>query len=393
MAVSVVSSPPVSPFVLSASYPAIIELSSTSYGAANVTQFRYVAEVTALLDLGVKYTIPASAYVSDGFFDVHELFKLLLGIGANQWNGGATGTVPITQLATALQQDRYVNWSFQVVIKEQYYLSGVFTTNTGPTLQFSAGRGWTDKANSEWHYTNFPEAFPGVYNILRYSGGYPWQVFPIRSRDSGWPSIGTRPYCVIQAVANDTGTIMSTMSFLRDTLGYQGCVYVPMYYAGLTTLPSLKSITFKVYVSTAIGLALNLQDTYKIEKNYEYCGDQNMIMFRDRFFQWSFMSFNKNKYTSINSRPQQAEAVQGRFRYNVKSSDVLTLNTDWLDDNQNELMRDLLISEQTYLVNDADGSVEPVTVVPNSLRLQESEVEGIHQYQMQFRKSLDNFKP
>jgi hypothetical protein len=47
MAVTVASNPPVSPNVISASYPAIIELTSTVYGTANITQFRYVAEISA----------------------------------------------------------------------------------------------------------------------------------------------------------------------------------------------------------------------------------------------------------------------------------------------------------------------------------------------------------
>ena len=393
MAVSVVSNPPVSPFVLSASYPAVIEMSSTIYGTAGITQFRYVAEVTALIDLGTKTTVPSVASSSTGYFDVHELFKLLLLLRPEQWLGASFDGDPLTQITTPLQQASYVQWTFQVVIKEQYYNSGVFTTNVGPTLTFEAARGWTDLTDSEWNYTNYTEAL-GETKILPYSGFNIWQVYPIRSKDPNWPIVGSFPWCIIQAQANDTGTIMATWGFLRDTLGFQGAVYVPMFFIGQSTDPGFLSVTYKVHVNTVNSAAgALLQDSYKIERSFEHCEDENMIMFQDRFFQWSFMPFTKYKYTAINTEPQRAEAIDGRFRYNVKSSDVLTLNTDWLDDLQNELMRDLLVSEQTFLVDNDDGSLEKVTVIPNSMRLRTHDVDGLHQYTMQFRKSLDNFKP
>ena len=186
MAVTVVSSPPVSPFVLSASYPAVIEMTSNVYGGAGITQFRYVAEVTAIIDLGVKYTVPAVASISTGYFDVHELFKLLLFLRPEQYDAGTFDGDPLTQITTPIQQASFVHFSFQVVIKEQYYNAGVFTTNTGPTLVFKAGRGWTDKTDSEWVYTNWWQ-YNGLSDFLPYSGLTP-QVFCQRTEDSTWPT-------------------------------------------------------------------------------------------------------------------------------------------------------------------------------------------------------------
>lgn len=398
MAVTVVSSPPVSPFVISTSYPAVIEMTSNIYGGAGITQFRYKAEVTAIVDLGVKYTVPSVATLSTGYFDVHDLFKLLLFLRPEEYDGGSFDGDPITQITAPLQQASFVQFSFQVVIKEQYFNSGVFTTNTGPTLTFVAARGYTDKTDSEWFYCNYNQ-LPELNETRKWMplSGHAFQVLAVKSKDPSWNSTGVDPYIGIQLYVTNGGVeaIIETWFFTRDTVGYQGAVYVPLRHTGSTDQDDFEQIRVRVLTNpnnTSIGPGSTLVEEITLDKTVDLCEDEQVVMFQDRFLQWSFMSFSQYGFTTINTQPQSAEAIDGRFRYNVKSSDVLTLNTDWLDDLQNELMRDLIASEQTYLVSAVDGSLEKVTVVPNSLRLQESTVDGIHQYQMQFRKSLDNFK-
>jgi hypothetical protein len=111
------------------------------------------------------------------------------------------------------------------------------------------------------------------------------------------------------------------------------------------------------------------------------------------------MSFSKKSRVQVNTTNQLAEAPtgsypdSGRYRYNVEASETLTLNTDWMNDNQNELLKDLIATPRAYLVSPTDGSLEQVTVVPNSLQLQTSRNDGVFQYSMSFRKSVDNFAP
>lgn len=394
MAVSVVSSPPVQPFVLSASYPAIIEMSSNIYGTAGITQFRYVAEVTSLVDLGTKYTVPSIAFSSTGYFDVHELFKLVLLLSENQ-HPPAASPGPLTQITAPIQQANPVQFDFQVIIKEQYYNSGVFTTNTGPTLLFTGARGWTDKTDSEWFYCNFnqlPELNEtGIW--MPYSG-HAYQVIAMKTKDPSWTAAGAKPFFGVLVQYYPGSVPIAEWWFTRDSIGYNGAVYIPLLYPGFTDQDDFERIEIFGLISPIASLGPDVEQVEQItlNKTITRCEDEVVIMFQDRFFQWSFMSFSRFSYTTINTEPQSAEAIEGRFRYNVKSSDTLMLNTDWLNDLQNELMRDLLVSEQTFLVDPGDGSLEQLTVVPNSMRLKESTVEGIHQYQMQFRKSLDNFK-
>ena len=390
MAVTVTSNPPVSPNVISVSYPAIIEMTSTVYGTANVTQFRYLAEVTAGGSaVGSKYTVPVAPSASNGYFDVSELFKLALKLSHLAYGK----TTEITKESWALAQAEAANITFTVQIKEQYYLSGVFTTNTGSLLTFIGGRGWTDRTNDIWGIVNWWQ-YNGLGNFIPYSG-LSRIMIAIRTDDPSWTATGTNPYMNIKRtwknVSGGTKQV-DNWEFDRTAAGYLDCVYCPLYKSGQSDDADFGSVELVLSTRPSVGGADTVEETLEIYKNLETCvDDEAVIMFRDRFFQWSFMSFTKKQNTTVNTQPQQAEAADGRFRYNVKASETLTLNTDWMVDGVNEMFKDLVASEQCFLMS-SDGSLEAVTVVPNSLRLQTSRNEGLHQYQMQFRKSLDNFK-
>jgi len=391
MAVTVTSNPPVSPNVISASYPAIIEMTSTVYGTANVTQFRYLAEVTASGSaIGSKYTVPVAPSASNGYFDVSELFKLALKLSHIEY--AASGD-EITTITGPWRQLELPNVTFTVQIKEQYYLSGVFTTNAGSLLTFVAGRGWTDSATYIWGYTNWYQ-YNGLSNFVPYSG-LNRILYAQRTADPSWNPTGTHAWLKIALTWKTTaGVTMTTDNywFDRTTAGRLFVVYVPLFKNLTSNAANFGSVEINVSTSPSSGGAETLEETLTFEKNVETCvDDEAIVMFRDRFFQWSFMSFTKKQNTTVNTQPQQAESNEGRFRYNIKASETLTLNTDWMVDGVNEMFKDLVASEQCFLMS-SDGSLEAVTVVPNSLRLQTSRNEGLHQYQMQFRKSLDNFK-
>jgi hypothetical protein len=390
MAVTVTSNPPVSPNVISASYPAVITLTSTVYGTANITQFRYVAEISAAgSPVGTKYTVPDNPTTSLGRFDVSEIFKLALTLGILAYGK----TSEITRENLPRKQSDDPNVTFTVQIKEQYYNSGVFTTNTGSLLTFEVGRGWTDSSTYIWGKVNWWQ-YNGLTNFIPYSG-LSKIMYPQRTEDPGFVATGTNPWMNIRLIFyNTAGGIKATVNnwFNRTLATYDKVVYFPLYASGHTDDADYSHVVVQVITSPTSGGAETLEETYSIYKNINTCvDDETVIMFRDRFFQWSFMSFTKKQNTTVNTRPQQAESIKGRFRYNVKADDVLTLNTDWMPDAVNEMFKDLVATEQCYLVA-ADGTLEQFTVEPNSLRLQTSRNDGLHQYQMSFRKSLDNFR-
>jgi hypothetical protein len=94
----------------------------------------------------------------------------------------------------------------------------------------------------------------------------------------------------------------------------------------IPTTPIMECVELITFDKASIGGADTVGRNIGIYKNVNTCVDEEaVVMFRDRFFQWSFMSFIKKQNTTVNTRPQQAESIEGRFRYNVKSDEVLTL--------------------------------------------------------------------
>jgi hypothetical protein len=236
------------------------------------------------------------------------------------------------------------------------------------------------------------QRFDELHSLFR---AYQKSCIAQRTEDPGFVATGTNPWMNIRLIFYDTAggtkrrlTIGSTERWPRMTKSF----ICPLYASGHTDDADYSHVVVQVITSPTSGGAETLEETFSIYKNVNTCVDEEaVVMFRDRFFQWSFMSFIKKQNTTVNTRPQQAESIDGRFRYNVKADEVLTLNTDWMPDAVNEMFKDLVATEQCYLLA-ADGSLEALTVEPNSLRLQTSRNDGLHQYQMSFRKSIDNFR-
>jgi hypothetical protein len=354
-----------------------------------VTQFRYVAVFTALTALATKYTVPSVAGSSTGYIDFSELAKTIILLGRYQWGT----TTDLTKMTVPKPQSEYVTRGFSVQVKEQYYLSGVFTENTGSTLAFVIARGWTDSATKIHLYKNWNQ-INGLSNFMPYSG-HAKIVYPVRTEDPSWNNINVYNFMNIKLTfqKKDGSTLSSVNNwFDRDVTGWSRAVYFPLYRSGSSDHKDFGRVMVQIYTSTTASGG-TLEETFYIDKNVETCADDELVvMFRDRLNQWSFMSFSKKSFTTINTDPQMAETGLGRYRYNVDSSDTITGNTDWMDDEQNELVKDLMATELSYIV-ESDGALTPVTVVPNSLRLQTSRMDGLHQYQIAFRKSFDNFAP
>ena len=386
MAVTIVSNPPQTPTIISASRPAIIKLTSDKYGTAGVTQFRYLATIVAgAVDLGTKYTV-VSESPNIGYIDCANTFREMIALSEDVYN--APGS-PLPKITTIHGDNAQTTDLIQVQVFEQYYLSGVFTQNAGLVMNFIVARGFTDDVNFDWLYDNWWR-YNGLENFIPFSGAMPLVYRQFTDRP-GWNPLA--PYLNINVSRLNDGFPMYDMWITRTSFEYTGCVYFPITSAASLD-PAFTGVHIEVGISVSAGHSEVVQDTYNIEKTIEICDEDEeaVLMFQDRFYGWSFMSFAKKQYTTIGTEPQRAEAPTGRFRYNVDSSDVILLNTDWMPEQMNPLFRDLIATEQCFLV-DSGGDLEAVTIVPNSFRLQTSRNEGLIQYSISVRKSVDNFKP
>jgi hypothetical protein len=400
MAISIISYPLTDPVKITFSYPAIVVLQGSSYGAANVTQHRFRITISVdSVEVSELTTVVDDVTNKRGRFDLMEPVKSLI----EQSIYAEDGSTPLTQITgvTGRPANPGAFKEIEVAFFEEYYLSGVWTSNAAAPFTYNAFRGWTDLISVPtyiWKYTNWND-FNGLRNFTPYTGkGY--QVYPIRPSNSEYTDVGINQYMIVRINwLTDTGfpTSIDDFEFDRTDALKSEVVYINMIY-GETILDECAGIEIRVYTNDISSIfGATLEETITIDKNVEVCENENeTLMFRDRFFQWSFMHFPKISRTNIETEsisgelPRTAD-VPGRFRYNVKARERIILNTDWMDEQQNPLIEDLIASESVWLVDQTDGSLEQVIITPSSIRLKTRRIDNLIQYSMSIVKSLNNF--
>jgi len=395
MAVSYYSTPPVASSLISASYPMEIVAASTVYGTANVTQHRFKLEIKIGTTIyTTMYTVVDDETNKRGRFDVAEFMKHRMTINQLNADGDPVpGTTPVrSQIGSPIK----IVWT--VTLYEQYYLSGVWTENSAGNKTFYIQRGYTDSATKLMQYWNWYE-LTGREDILRYSGKHPIAI-KVKVEDGSWIPESTYPYVWIR-LTDQSGSQIIYGGYDRSAL-LSEYIWVQLFHVGYTDQSDFEYVRIQVGVNNSASTWVGWTVIYEFRtyKTVELCEDEEMvIMFQDRLFSWSFMSFTKKHRVTVNVENQKGELPSaaddpGRFRYNVKASDTLALNTDWMEEDISEyLIRDLVQSEHFYLVDSSDGSLEKVVLQNNSVRMKRRRTDNLIQYQMNFRKSIDNFIP
>jgi hypothetical protein len=157
------------------------------------------------------------------------------------------------------------------------------------------------------------------------------------------------------------------------------------FYSGTATIPhaGLTSYVFNFYSgSTQLGQSSN----YVVECAYYYVPVR--IAWKNRYGQFDFLNFYKRHDTQFNTdqriyQPQLGTWQSSTLSYNqfqtrqqryiVDATEVLSCNTDWLEEGYNELMKQLLVSDEIYWLyenvgpGDAYTNVKPLTIQTNSL--------------------------
>jgi hypothetical protein len=376
----------------SMSYPFVIIVTASAYGTANVTQHRVRARIlygtTQIVD---KYSIVYDETNKLVKFDLSEIWRNQLPIVQTDVTAGAD----ITKI-TGLQALEEPSQKHLIVeFTEQYYLSGVFTSSATITRTYACLRGYTSPitANNEWRFGNWWQV-NGLENFMPFSGKI-FQVYPMRAEDTAWSPAATDPYLHIRLYRNGSGLSASYSAARTD----KGILYFPIYLAGVSDTDTFTHWRVLVGVGPTAGTVSAFYDDFLLYKNIDDCeGENETIMFQDRLNTWAFMHFPMKSRTTVTTQGIAGELIPtadkpGRFKYNVEASDVLALNTGWMQEEQNPLVQDLISTESAWLVDPSDGSLEQVVVIPSSVTLKKRSTDRMIQYGISFRKSVNNFKP
>lgn len=138
--------------------------------------------------------------------------------------------------------------------------------------------------------------------------------------------------------------------------------------------------------------------THSVEHRTECRYDVLNCIFKNKFGVWQSMAFSKLSRSEYNRTSQDYQKVISNFgQYNLNShskrsyltslNQKITANTDFLPESQNELIKELLLSEFVYLK--VDGVLLPVNITSNTWSEKTSHINKLIQYTMEFTISHD----
>jgi hypothetical protein len=124
------------------------------------------------------------------------------------------------------------------------------------------------------------------------------------------------------------------------------------------------------------------------------------IKWKNRFGQFDWLNFNMVNRQSIQTtkrtyQPQLGSWEGSTFSYEsydsamldyiVDTKQTLQVNTDWLDDAYNDLLKQLMVSDEIYWVyNETTGAVRPLSIATSNLQFKTGVVDKVIQYQFEF---------
>jgi hypothetical protein len=146
------------------------------------------------------------------------------------------------------------------------------------------------------------------------------------------------------------------------------------------------------------GTALGQPITYTLSCQQKYPNVR--VRFKNRFGQFDWFNFymvNRQGFQTTRKtyQPQLGTFQDATLSYNSYDSSVLNyiadskqtlqVNTDWLDDEYNEIWKQLLVSDEIYWQYGSDESgIRPITISTESITFKTSVVDKLVQYSFDF---------
>jgi len=124
------------------------------------------------------------------------------------------------------------------------------------------------------------------------------------------------------------------------------------------------------------------------------------IKWKNQFGQFDWFNFNMVNRQSFQTekktyQPQLGTWESSTFSYNaadsanlnyiVDSKQTISVNTDWVDEDYNEIFKQLLVSDEIYwITNESLQTVKPITISTSNIQFKTGVVDKLIQYQFDF---------
>ena len=146
--------------------------------------------------------------------------------------------------------------------------------------------------------------------------------------------------------------------------------------------------------SAALGTPITFN--YKCKQKYPNV----RIKWKNRYGQFDYFNFDMVSRTSFSTENKTYQPQIGTWqsqtlsyqnyetsnqKYVVDSKQSLTVNTDWISEEYNDLFKQLLVAEEVYWMrSEAEGGLLPITINTQGLLFKTGVVDKVIQYQFDF---------
>ena len=162
---------------------------------------------------------------------------------------------------------------------------------------------------------------------------------------------------------------------------------------------STTGLTYYTTQAYSSGTAVGQQILYNIVCKQKYPNVR--IKWKNRFGQFDWYNFDLVSRESFSTERRTYQPQLGSWEsstlsyqnfdsanlaYIVDSNQGLSVNTNWLDDAYNDILKQLLVSDEIYWVyNEATSAVRPLTITTQNIVFKTGVVDKLIQYQFDFQ--------
>ena len=208
-----------------------------------------------------------------------------------------------------------------------------------------------------------------------------------------WSGSGNIPDAVIYA-----GGIQSSSFSITGSADTSGQIATFPIGNGEADFPLSSSYDFFTVTPVKAGGEIGdpIQFNMECEKKYPNV----RIKWKNRFGQFDFLNFNLVSRESFNTQIRTFQRQVGSWNsptlsynnydsstqnYSTDSTQTLSVNSDWLSEDYNEILKQLMVSDEIYWIyNESSGDLRPITIKTNSITFKTNVVDKLIQYSFDF---------
>jgi len=160
------------------------------------------------------------------------------------------------------------------------------------------------------------------------------------------------------------------------------------------------SSSYDSFTVTPLKLGSEIGDSIQFNIECEKKYPNVRIKWKNRFGQFDFLNFNLVSREGFNTQIRTFQRQVGSWssptlsynnydsstqNYSTDSTQNLTVNSDWLSEDYNDILKQLMVSDEVYWIYDeTSGDLRPITIKTNSITFKTNVVDKLIQYSFDF---------